>query len=60
MGYLPDHSRSKRPLWEMLVMILFFLGLAIMARVPAEIGKYMAKAAAAQPREIQANSVQGE
>jgi hypothetical protein len=32
MGYQPDHSRSKRPLWEMLVMILFFLGVALMAR----------------------------
>ncbi len=60
MGYQPDHSRSKRPLWEMLVIILFFLGVALMARVPAEIGKYMAKAEALKQTEIQANSVPGE
>ncbi|MDB5050979.1 MAG: hypothetical protein JWO30_4050 [Fibrobacteres bacterium] len=59
MGYQPDHSRQKRPLWELLVLILFFLGLAIMARVPAEIGKYMAKSASAK-NEIQANSVPAE
>lgn len=60
MGYQPDHSRSKRPLWEMLVMILFFLGVALMARIPAEIGKYMAKAEALKQTEIQANNVAGE
>jgi hypothetical protein len=39
MGSTTDKSRQQRPLWEMLILLAFFLGLALLARVPAELGK---------------------
>ncbi|HKP98124.1 MAG TPA: hypothetical protein VJ385_20510 [Fibrobacteria bacterium] len=39
MGSNTDKSRQQRPLWEMLILLAFFLGLALLARVPAELGK---------------------
>ena len=39
MGYMADKTRQKRPLWEMLILVAFFMGLALMCRVPAELGK---------------------
>lgn len=39
MGSNSLSSRKQRPLWEMLILLAFFLGLALLARVPAELGK---------------------
>jgi hypothetical protein len=39
MGSTTDKSRQQRPLWEMLILLAFFLGLALLARVPAELAK---------------------
>jgi hypothetical protein len=39
MGSTTDKSRQQLPLWEMLILLAFFLGLALLARVPAELGK---------------------
>lgn len=40
MGSTTDKSRQQLPLWEMLILLAFFVGLALLARVPAELGKY--------------------
>jgi hypothetical protein len=39
MGSTTDKSRQQLPLWEMLILLAFFVGLALLARVPAELGK---------------------
>ena len=39
MGSTTDKSRQQLPLWEILILLAFFVGLALLARVPAEIGK---------------------
>ena len=39
MGTTTDKSRQQLPLWEMLILLAFFVGLALLARVPAELGK---------------------
>lgn len=38
MGYTADKIRQQRPLWEMLILLAFFVGLALLCRLPAEIG----------------------
>lgn len=45
MGSTTDKSRQQLPLWEMLILLAFFVGLALLARLPAELGKrgYTAK-----------------
>ena len=40
MGSTTDKSRQQLPLWEMLILLAFFVGLALLARVPAELGKH--------------------
>jgi hypothetical protein len=40
MGNTTDRSRQQLPLWEMLILLAFFVGLALLARVPAELGKH--------------------
>lgn len=40
MGSTTDKSRQQLPLWEMLILLAFFLGLALLARVPQELGKH--------------------
>jgi hypothetical protein len=32
-------SRKQRPLWELFILVAFFVGLALLTRVPAELGK---------------------
>ena len=32
-------SRKQRPLWEMLILVGFFLGLALLAKGSAKLGK---------------------
>jgi hypothetical protein len=32
-------SRKRRPLWEMLVLVAFFLGFALLAKGSAKLGK---------------------
>jgi hypothetical protein len=39
MGSTTDKSRQQLPLWEMLILLAFFLGLALLGRLPAELGK---------------------
>ena len=50
MGYIADKTRHKRPLWEMLILLAFFVGLALLCRVPAELGKHHFAAAPAVPQ----------
>ena len=40
MGSTTDKSRQQLPLWEMLILLAFFVGLALLARVPAELGNH--------------------
>ena len=51
MGSTTDKSRQQLPLWEMLILLAFFVGLALVARVPAELGKrgIAASGTASQP-----------
>ena len=51
-----DKSRQQRPLWEMLILLAFFLGLALLARVPSELGKrgLAAKLSAPKTGDVQA------
>jgi hypothetical protein len=62
MGYIADKTRQQRPLWEMLILLAFFIGLALLCRVPAELGKYQffAGTAAPQSQTSQAQSTGGE
>ena len=50
MGYIADKTRQQRPLWEMLILLAFFLGLALLGRVPAELGKHQLAASLAAPQ----------
>ncbi|GEM_PF-5094270 len=47
MGYIADKTRQQRPLWEMFILLAFFVGLALLCRVPAELGKHRIAAALA-------------
>lgn len=49
MGYIADKTRQKRPLWEMLILLAFFMGLALLCRVPAELGKHRIAAGLVAP-----------
>lgn len=40
MGSTTDKSRQQLPLWEMLILLAFFVGLALLARIPQELGKH--------------------
>ena len=33
-------SRKRRPLWEMLILVAFFLGFALLAKGSAKLGKW--------------------
>lgn len=50
MGYIADKTRQKRPLWEMLILLAFFLGLALLCRIPAELGKHRFAAGLVAPQ----------
>jgi hypothetical protein len=50
MGYIADKTRQQRPLWEMLILLAFFVGLALLCRVPAELGKHRIAAGLAAPK----------
>lgn len=50
MGYIADKTRQQRPLWEMFILLAFFLGLALLCRVPAELGKHQFAASLAAPQ----------
>ncbi|MEO6096987.1 MAG: hypothetical protein ABIW76_15445 [Fibrobacteria bacterium] len=50
MGYIADKTRQQRPLWEMLILLAFFLGLALLCRVPAELSKHRVAAGLASPQ----------
>jgi hypothetical protein len=50
MGYISDKSRQQRPLWEMLILLAFFVGLALLCRVPAELGKHRITAGLSAPQ----------
>lgn len=50
MGYIADKTRQQRPLWEMLILLAFFLGLALLCRVPAELGKHQLAAGLSAPQ----------
>jgi hypothetical protein len=54
MGSTTDKSRQQLPLWEMLILLAFFVGLALLARVPAELGKRNLAAKAAATHQSQA------
>ena len=61
MGTTTDKSRQQLPLWEMLILLAFFVGLALLARVPAELGKHgfaadRGNASASQSAEAQPTS----
>jgi hypothetical protein len=63
MGSTTDKSRQQLPLWEMLILLAFFVGLALLARVPAELGKHgfaadRGNAAPSQSAEAQPASAQ--
>ncbi len=62
MGYIADKSRQQRPLWEMLILLAFFVGLALLCRVPAELGKLKVAAALVAPQgeTVQAQSTGNE
>jgi hypothetical protein len=49
MGYIADKTRQQRPLWEMFILVAFFIGLALLCRVPAELGKHRVAAGIAAP-----------
>jgi hypothetical protein len=50
MGYIADKSRQQRPLWEMIILVAFFVGLALLCRVPAELGKHKVAAGLIAPQ----------
>lgn len=50
MGYIADKTRQQRPLWEMLILLAFFVGLALLCRVPAELGKLQVAAGLVSPQ----------
>lgn len=50
MGYIADKTRQQRPLWEMFILLAFFLGLALLCRVPAELGKHHVTAGLVAPQ----------
>jgi hypothetical protein len=50
MGYITDKTRQQRPLWEMLILLAFFVGLALLCRVPAELGKHHVAAGLVAPQ----------
>ena len=54
MGSANDSSRQQLPLWEMLILLAFFVGLALLARVPAELGKRGLAAKATRTQQTQA------
>lgn len=54
MGSTTDKSRQQLPLWEMLILLAFFVGLALLARLPAELGKRNLAAKAAATEQNQA------
>jgi len=58
MGTTTDKSRQQLPLWEMLILLAFFVGLALLARVPAELGKRGFAANRAEPAPAQSAEAQ--
>jgi hypothetical protein len=59
MGNNTLQSRQKRPLWEFLILLGFFLAVTLLGRLPTEFRKHglTAKLDGSKPAETQANRV---